>query len=113
MKEIDILQDKQFTYKRNIEPRSRSHCCRTKAISTTISECVFVTLDKKHAEHKHRFISPVASLAVPCSSALYYKLHEKVIEHKKCVLIFSKILSENFLTLRNILRVIAINLRPC
>ena len=76
MKETDILQDKQYMYKCNNEPRSRNHCCHTKAISTTYSECVSVTLFTKHAEHKRLFISPVASLAVQCSSTLSYKPNE-------------------------------------
>jgi hypothetical protein len=36
------LQDRQCTEKRNIEARSRIHCCRGKAVSVTYSECVFV-----------------------------------------------------------------------
>jgi hypothetical protein len=32
--------DGQCTYKRNIEARSRNHCCRGKAISITHSECL-------------------------------------------------------------------------
>jgi len=76
MKETGVLQVKQCMYKCNNKPRSRSHCCHTKAISTTYSECVSVTLVTKHAEHKRRFISHVASLALPCSSTLSYKPHE-------------------------------------
>jgi hypothetical protein len=33
-------QERQCTYKRNIEARSRNHCCRGKAISITHSERV-------------------------------------------------------------------------
>jgi len=32
----------QYTYKRNIEARSRNHCCRVKAISITYFEYVAV-----------------------------------------------------------------------
>jgi hypothetical protein len=42
--------------KRNIEPLSRSHCCRGKAISITYSECVFVTLVIQHAMRMRRII---------------------------------------------------------
>jgi hypothetical protein len=37
-------QNRQCTYKRNIEARSWNHCCRGKAISVTYSECVSVAL---------------------------------------------------------------------
>ena len=37
-------QDRQSTYKRNIEARSSNQCCSGKAVSTTYSECVFVAL---------------------------------------------------------------------
>jgi hypothetical protein len=37
-------QDRQCTYKRNVEDRSNIHCCRRKAINITHSECVSVVL---------------------------------------------------------------------
>jgi len=37
-------QDTQNTYKRNIEARTPNQCCSGQALSTTYSECVFVTL---------------------------------------------------------------------
>jgi hypothetical protein len=37
-------QNGQCTYKRNIEARSRNHCCCRKAMSITYSECVTVDL---------------------------------------------------------------------
>jgi hypothetical protein len=37
-------QDKQCTYKRNLEARSRNHVCRGKTISITYYECVSVIL---------------------------------------------------------------------
>ena len=33
-----------MSYERNIEARSRNHCCKGKAKRTTFSECVFVAL---------------------------------------------------------------------
>ena len=37
---FDWTQDRQCTYKRNIEARSCKHCCRGKAIRITSTECV-------------------------------------------------------------------------
>jgi hypothetical protein len=39
---IITKQDRQSTYKRNIEARSPNYCYRRKAISITYSECVCV-----------------------------------------------------------------------
>jgi hypothetical protein len=41
---IIIEQDRQCTYKRNIEVRSRNHCFRQQATNITFSECVSVAL---------------------------------------------------------------------
>ena len=62
-------QDRQCTYKCNIEAHSRNHCCRGKAISMTYSECVSVALVILHAMCMRSIIvSSVACLAVPYSS---------------------------------------------
>jgi hypothetical protein len=50
------LQERQCTYKRNIEGRSRDHCCRGKAVSITYSECVSVALFIQHAKRMRRII---------------------------------------------------------
>jgi phosphopantetheinyl transferase (holo-ACP synthase) len=47
-------QDTQCTYKRNIEARSRNHCCREIAISITYSEYVSVALVIRHAKRMRR-----------------------------------------------------------
>ena len=49
-------QDRQYTYKCNIQARSRNHCCRGRAISNTCSECVSVALRIQRAERTIRIV---------------------------------------------------------
>jgi hypothetical protein len=77
--------------KRNIETRSRNHCCRGKAVLHILS--VSVALVKQHAKRMHRIIlSPAACLSLPYFSTLSHKQHdfegEKLL-NTKCVSLFS------------------------
>jgi len=51
-----FVQHRQCTYKRNIEARSRNHCCRGKAVSITYSWCLFVDLGTEHATRMHHIV---------------------------------------------------------
>jgi hypothetical protein len=81
---------------RNIETRSRNHCCRGRAKNITYSVCVCLSVCLSVAlviQHAVRILSSVA-----CPNLSFFFLHylingtilgEKVTEHKMCVLIFS------------------------
>jgi hypothetical protein len=87
------LMDRQSTCERNVEARSRDHCCRGKAVSIAQSECVSAASAIQHAKRVRRIVLPsVVCPAVPHFSALPHKRYdfrEKVTEHKTCVLVFS------------------------
>jgi hypothetical protein len=98
-------QDRQFTYKCNIEGRSRTHCCRGKAGSITYSECLSVAFLISHAKRMRRII------LYPWPVWLYhifplYLVGDTIFGiNIKCVLWFSlQLLSETFLILRRIER---------
>jgi len=78
----------QSAYKRNVEPRSRNHYYRGKAIIITYSECVFVALVIQHVKCTRRImLSSVAYLAVSYFSTLFHRRSDLL--NVKCVWIFS------------------------
>jgi hypothetical protein len=113
MSALHTEQDTQCTYKRNIEGRSRNHCCRGKAISIRYSECVFVALVIHHAMRmRHIIFSYVACLAVYIFSTVPHKRHdfrEKVIEHKICFDFLYNFSQKHFFILRRSERGVIIN----
>jgi hypothetical protein len=78
---------------RNNDARSRNHCCRGQAISSTHSDCMFVALRIPHAMRMCPVIlSSVAYLSVPYFSNLSHKrlnFRKTGCEHKMFVLTFS------------------------
>jgi hypothetical protein len=76
MRLISKKKARQCKYTRNIEVRSRNHCCRGK-ISSTYSECKTVALIIQPPKSKSRIIlSSAACLAPPHLSALSQKRHD-------------------------------------
>jgi hypothetical protein len=79
-------EQRQRTYKRNIEARSRNHCCRGKVISITYSDRVSVALVIQHAKRLWRVILLSVS-CLPYFYTLSHKWHDfrkNVIEHETC-----------------------------
>jgi hypothetical protein len=98
---------------RNIEARSRNHCCNGKAISITYCVCV-CSLSYPACKAMRRITLPsVACLAIPHSFKLSHKLHDfrgENILNIKWVFWFSlQLLSVAFLILKRIQRHIIIN----
>ena len=87
---------------------SCNHSCSGQEIIVTYSECAFLTLGIQYAVRISRIIlSSVVSSALPYFSTLSYKrqdFRKKSTANKMCIFIFSKILPENFLTIKIILR---------
>jgi hypothetical protein len=75
-KPADVITIEDFTYKHNIEARSRNNFCRGKAVAMTYSECVSVALVIQHAKRMRRILlSSAACLAVPYFLTLCHKRH--------------------------------------
>jgi len=89
---ISINRDRQRRYKRNIEARSRNHCCLGKAINMTYSECVSsLRYPACRAHAPCVLLSSVTCVFVPHFSTVCHQRHHyriKVIEHKMRVLTF-------------------------
>jgi hypothetical protein len=91
---------------RNIGAPSCNHCCCGKAIIITYCECVSLALGIQHAKRMYRIIMWPVGL-YHFFSTFSHKRHdfrEKFIEHKMCVLIFSRTLSDTVLILRRMER---------
>ena len=72
--QIDIIQDRQRTYKHNTEMRTPNTFYPGKDVSITYSECVFVALVIQHATPMPRIIlTSVSCLAVSYFSTLSHK----------------------------------------
>ena len=94
IKDRQDRQNRQCTYKRNIEELSSNIYCLGKAISVTCSKCVSVTFAIHNAMLiNHTTLSSVACPDLPDFSTLSKKrnlFRKKKVLHIKCVLIFSK-----------------------
>jgi hypothetical protein len=69
-----VEQARQCTYKRNIEARSRNHCCRGKAVSITYSQGVFVALVVQHAKRMRRIILS----SVVCLATIFFHIISQI-----------------------------------
>ena len=82
--------ERQRMYKRNIETRSRNHCCFVKGISITYSKCFLFHIPALAIQHGNAHAPYYITL--PHFPTLSHKRHdfrENVIEHKTRVSIFS------------------------
>ena len=103
-------------YNRNIEARSRNHCCRAKVINIINSESVPVTLVTKYGQRMRRSELPsVSCMALPCFCTLRHKRHnswqKEVTDRKMRVLISSAASFVKLLIPRRIQRDIIINVQ--
>ena len=89
-------QDRQCTYKRNIESRSHSHCCRKNATTCTYSERVSIALTIQLAKS----MRPIILSSVTCPAEPYFltmshkRSHfrkKKNTEYKICFTSFTKL----------------------
>jgi len=95
-----LLRTTQEMYLRlNTDSLSQNHCCRGEAVSCKYSECVTVALASQHADRIRLIIFPLWPMALLYFSILshYRRKSWKIFLNIKFILIFSTILSENFL----------------
>ena len=81
-------------FKRNIQARSRKHCCHGKAITDTYSECMSVALVIQHVMRMRPII--LSSMAYPAVQCFFHIMSQEaqvskknIIGHKMCVSSFS------------------------
>jgi len=100
--EFTVLSSLPRTFKRNIETRSRNHCCRGKAISITYSECVSVALVIQHTlRMRHIVMWPAPLYSIFHVISKQRDFLKKKILNTKCVFWSSlQLSSETFLVLR-------------
>ena len=99
---LHAKKKRQYMYDRNIEARSRNHCCRREAMSITYSECVLCSLSYPARKAHASYDIIICGLS---GSTISYKRHDfggkkYVIEHKMCVWFSLQLLSETFLGLQ-------------
>jgi hypothetical protein len=91
-----VEQDRQSTYKSNIEARSRNHCCRDKVVLRILSASVALAI--QHAKRMRRItLSSAACLSIPNFSTLAHTRQAfwKKLADIKCVLIFPTTFFQN------------------
>ena len=72
-------QDRQCTYKLNIEARSCNLCCSVKANGITYCECVFVALGIQRAIRMRQIV--ICGMPRP-TKCFYIVINEKIFEKK-------------------------------
>ena len=111
------ISDRQCTYERNTQSRSRNNCCRGKAVCilSWVSVCLSVCSLSYPActEHVPYYIVNRSLRAVPYLSTLSHKRHEfrekKWLNIKHVFTFYSQLLSETSCILRRIMRDIIIS----
>ena len=85
-----LQQDRQCRHKRNIEARSRNHCCRGKAIILLILRvCLQLQLSSMQGECALLYFLWLVLLYHTFPNYKRHDFRENVIERKMCVLVFS------------------------
>jgi hypothetical protein len=98
-------KNRQCTYERNIEARSRNNCCRGKAIRITCSECVFVASVIRHAiaHVQCNHLWPDRLYRIFSYYLINGAIFWKTLLNLKCIFwFFMLLLSETFLIVRRI-----------